>query len=293
MVPEAALPRMDRFMLHRYSQFMTEVREAYDSYQFSRFSQAIQRFCVVDLSNFYLDVAKDRLYTRALTTPERRACQTVLYHMLQGLLCSMAPVLPHMAEDAWQNLPYAKPSPSVFTAGWAKVPASFTVDAATEAAWTTVLAVKEEANKVMDAARREGFIGASLEAGLLIHVEDAAARERIASACGASSSAADADDVDALRYVTITSNARLVQSEAEARLGKYVGEADVPGVGKVVVGVVRADGQKCNRCWNYSTLVGQAADHPMLCERCVPVVRELGFKPVTPAPAAETATAKA
>lgn len=196
----------------------------------------------------------------------------------------MAPVLPHLAEDAWQNLPFPRPTISVFEAGWAAVPAEFRLaDGEVASTWDALLALKDQANQVMEAARSDKFLGASTEAKILVFVEDSVARDRLAR------QACTGNGVDELRYVLITSRAELAGSEAEARLCKYHQEVQIEGLGRVVIGVARADGSRCNRCWNYSTGVGADAEHPLLCERCLPVVRGLGFKPAAQAAAAAPA----
>lgn len=118
-VPYAQLPSVDRFALSRLSALLSDAAAGYEAYQFARVFQSLQRFVVTELSNFYLDVAKDRLYTRGATDPSRRSCQTVLAAMLHGVLAVLAPLAPHLAEDAWLNLPYKAPAGSVFQAGWA------------------------------------------------------------------------------------------------------------------------------------------------------------------------------
>ncbi|CCH65479.1 Isoleucyl-tRNA synthetase [Richelia intracellularis HM01] len=105
-------------MLHRMTEVFNNVTKAFDNYQFFRFFQTVQNFCVVDLSNFYLDVAKDRLYISAADSYRRRSCQTVLQIALENLARAIGPVLCHMAEDIWQFLPYETPYKSVFEAGW-------------------------------------------------------------------------------------------------------------------------------------------------------------------------------
>lgn len=106
-VPYDQLPELDRYMLHRMTEVFTEVTEAFESFQFFRFFQVVQNFCVVDVSNFYLDIAKDRLYISAPDSFRRRSCQTVLSVALENLARAIAPVLCHMAEDIWQYLPYS------------------------------------------------------------------------------------------------------------------------------------------------------------------------------------------
>ncbi|NEQ09673.1 MAG: isoleucine--tRNA ligase, partial [Moorea sp. SIO4E2] len=120
-VPVQELPELDRYMLHRITEVFEDVTDAFESYQFFRFFQSVQNFCVIDLSNFYLDIAKDRLYISAPNSPRRRSCQTVLQIALENLAKAIAPVLCHMAEDIWQYLPYQKSHESVFESGWVKL----------------------------------------------------------------------------------------------------------------------------------------------------------------------------
>ncbi len=109
-VPYDRLPELDRYMLHRITEVFNEVTDAFESFQFFRFFQTVQNFCVVDLSNFYLDIAKDRLYISAPDSPRRRSCQTVLAIALENLARAIAPVLSHMAEDIWQFCRFPPPT---------------------------------------------------------------------------------------------------------------------------------------------------------------------------------------
>ncbi|MCZ8160511.1 MAG: isoleucine--tRNA ligase, partial [Microcystis sp. LE19-196.1B] len=115
------LPEIDRYMLHRISEVFTEVTAAFESFQFFRFFQTVQNFCVVDLSNFYIDIAKDRLYISDPNSFRRRSCQTVYAIALENLAKAIAPVLSHLAEDIWQFLPYKTPYLSVFESGWLNI----------------------------------------------------------------------------------------------------------------------------------------------------------------------------
>lgn len=240
--------------------------------------QMLQRFAVSDLSQFYLDVVKDRLYIAAPDSPDRRACQTVLAHLLQTLLPLMAPVLPHMAEDAWQALPYAKPTASVFEAGWPAPQAAWKQAVDADAPWNALLQLRTEVNGVLEKARVGKALGASLEAKVLLHVGDEALRRRLAALQAAGNGA------DPLRFLFIVSQAELVGSadEVAAACSEYYANAEIEGVGEsavtVKICVTTADGSKCARCWNYSAHVGHAADHPELCERCAPVMPLIGFE---------------
>jgi isoleucyl-tRNA synthetase len=124
-VPIAELPLLDRWMLQRTAALIDAVSADFDRYEFYRFFQALQNYCVVDLSNVYLDIAKDRLYVSAAASFRRRSCQTVLHLVVERLAGLIAPVLCHMAEDIWQNLPYSVAEASVFERGWPTVPAEW------------------------------------------------------------------------------------------------------------------------------------------------------------------------
>ncbi|MGA9378827.1 MAG: isoleucine--tRNA ligase [Phormidium sp.] len=178
-VPYNELPELDRYMLHRMTEVFGEVEAAFESFQFFRFFQTVQNFCVVDLSNFYLDVAKDRLYISATDAFRRRSCQTVLAIALENLAKAIAPVLCHTAEDIWQFIPYATPYQSVFEAGWVKIDESWkNPQLATK--WQQLRQLRQEVNKVMEQARSEKTIGSSLEAKVLLYVADAKLREQLA-----------------------------------------------------------------------------------------------------------------
>ena len=263
-VPYDQLPELDRYMLHRITEVFAEVEEAFEHYQFFRFFQTIQNFCVVDLSNFYLDIAKDRLYISDTESPRRRSCQTVLAIAIENLARAIAPVLSHLAEDIWQYIPYPRPQASVFEAGWVKMDAQWqSPDLAT--LWEQLREIRQEANKVLEQARTSKEIGSSLEAKLLLYVTDQDLRQKL-TALNPSNSLSG-NHVDELRYLFLTSQVQLLDTPQPLADLKYHSQSDALGVG-----VVDAEGVKCDRCWNYSTHVGESATHPLLCERCVPAL---------------------
>jgi isoleucyl-tRNA synthetase len=177
-VPYAELPELDRYMLHRMSVVFSEITESFDRYQFFKFFQTVQNFCIVDLSNFYLDIAKDRLYISAPDSFRRRSCQTVLAIILENLTRAIAPVLCHMAEDIWQYLPYQTPYKSVFESGWVKLdPQWLQPDLAIT--WDKIRDLRTDVNKVMEQARTDKAIGSSLEAKVLLQVSDPTLRAKL------------------------------------------------------------------------------------------------------------------
>ena len=285
LIAYADLPELDKYMLHRMSEVFAEVTEAYESYQFFRFFQAIQNFCVVDLSNFYLDIAKDRLYISSLDSFRRRSCQTVLSIAIENIAKAIAPVLCHMAEDIWQALPYDTGYKSVFESGWVEIADEWRVGVVREQPlqWDTIRHLRDEVNKVMEQARTDKAIGSSLDAKVLLHVPDAELKNKLASYN--SSDTVSEKDVDELRYFFLASQVELVdrlpdaeyKSEPE-RLSEGVSfrtwgsppgatgsrsEFDIANIA-----VVEADGEKCDRCWNYSLSVGSFAEDPTICDRC-------------------------
>ena len=260
-VAYADLPELDRYMLHRMTEVFAEVTEAFESYQFFRFFQTVQNFCVVDLSNFYLDIAKDRLYISALDSSRRRSCQTVLAIALENLAIAIAPVLCHTAEDIWQFLPYDSPHTSVFQAGWVKMKSEWE-NPELAASWASLRELRTEVNQVMEQARAAKAIGSSLDAKVLLYVADADLQARL-QAMNPDESLGDTR-VDALRYLFLASQVELVDSADAVKDAEHKMMSD-----DLAIGIVKADGEKCDRCWNYSTQVGSFSDDPTICERCV------------------------
>ena len=212
---------------------MAEAREFYAAHQFSRVYSLLQQFGTADLSNFYLDVAKDRLYISAAAEPRRRSCQTVLAALTEGFAVCLAPLLPHLAEDIWQFVPYETGHASVFEAGWAGV-ARYEAPRSDEdkALWAQarrsplcsppcpratspaclhrcarasvqVRALRVEVNRAFEVARSASLIGATLEAKLLLHVEE----PRLAAKLEAWA-APDGNGVDELRFLFLASQVR-------------------------------------------------------------------------------------
>lgn len=254
------LPEIDRYMLHRISEVFTEVTAAFESFQFFRFFQTVQNFCVVDLSNFYIDIAKDRLYISDPNSFRRRSCQTVYAIALENLAKAIAPVLSHLAEDIWQFLPYKTPYLSVFESGWLNIDPAWNNRQLADK-WAKFRQLRTEVNKVMETARNDKAIGASLEAKVLLYVPDETLQQELELFNNCDS--LTGNKVDELRYLFLSSQVELVSDISAIQTAEYKGESDF-----VSVGIVKADGEKCDRCWNYSTQVGKFADDPTICERC-------------------------
>ncbi|XP_021853379.1 isoleucine--tRNA ligase, chloroplastic/mitochondrial isoform X1 [Spinacia oleracea] len=275
------LPMIDRHALFQLETVVKNITESYDKYQFFKIFQTIQRFVIVDLSNFYFDVAKDRLYTGGLTSFTRKSCQTVLAAHLLSIVRVIAPILPHLAEDVWQNLPFQFSNDDgsiakfVFESSWPALNEQWLAFPDEEVQfWSTFLELRTEVNKVLELARTEKLIGSSLEAKVYIHTPDASLSNRLHEMCEAEI------DADSLHHLFITSQAEIISCMEDIPSGKipYTGEYVVQGSDKKVwIGVSRAQGSKCERCWNYSTQVGSFTEHPTLCPRCYNVV---GVQPI-------------
>jgi len=286
-----ALPAVDRYVLRRLGALSKELRESYDAYAFARAFAALNAFTVTFLSNFYLDTAKDRLYVRRADAPSRRACQTVLAATLRHMTAALAPLTPHTAEDAYRSTPFADlaTAPSVFQAGWPSPdPAWLAPDAAEAALWDVLLSIRAEVNKVIEAARTDKLLGAGLEARVRVHIHEAdgvrdALRTRFSDVPGAT------DGVDELRYLLLVSSVEICDSGELLDQMPFQGTAPLPGGGTLRVGVAKAEGAKCERCWNFSALVGRTGRHPTLCERCVPVADHLKLPSQTELKAAAAA----
>lgn len=264
------LPSMDKWMLGRLSSVLREVDRAIDEYQFNKATQEILRFATTDLSNFYLDVAKDRLYISGINDNRRRSCQTVIHACLEGLAKAIAPILPHMAEDIWQNLPYEKSTESVFEGGWPKSLTSF--PEYDMELWTLVRELRDDINKMLELARNDKLIGASLDAAAYVYVADENKRSLLNKLVGDEdliSPPVKTNGVDDLRTALMLSQVALVDSPEAVCSACDESYITKKSISSCVVGVKKAEGTKCGRCWFYDNQVGK---HGLLfdelCQRC-------------------------
>ena len=242
MVPAADMQEVDRFVLARYADVAAAVMDAYARYDFAVIFQRLNQLMTVDVSAFYADVSKDRLYTFAAASPERRSAQTAMYIMADGLARLLAPILAVTADEMWKHLPGSREE-SVHLAEFpSKAAVTALADAALVARWERLLAVRDEVNRALEAARQAKTIGTSLAAHVTLRVRGAAA-ELLQSYR------------DQLPMLLIVS-----QLELEP------GAGDGP---EVEVEVARAAGEKCPRCWRTVPAVSTAPDTLGLCDRCV------------------------
>ncbi|KAL4642936.1 hypothetical protein ACB092_02G055700 [Castanea dentata] len=269
------LPMIDQHALFQLENVIINIRENYEKYQFFKIFQIIQRFVIVDLSNFYFDVAKDRLYVGGTTSFTRRSCQTVLAAHLLSIARAIAPILPHLAEDVWQNLPFqytmedGSIAEFVFESRWPTLNETWLAFPTKEIDfWEKILELRTEVNRVLEIARAEKLIGSSLDAKVYLQTSDASLASRLCEMCAAN------NDVDTLHRIFITSQAEVFPSLEDELISHipFSGECLIQGKSKVWIGVSRAEGLKCERCWNFSPQVGSFSEHPTLCNRCYNVV---------------------
>ncbi len=270
-VPFKQLPLLDRWMLAKTDSLIERVSKDFERYEFFLFFQLLQNYCVVDLSNVYLDIAKDRLYVSGANDFRRRSCQTVLHVVVERLAGLIAPVLCHMAEDIWQNLPYPVAERSVFERGWPAMPQEWreaTKEAlgspAEAAAMQPVLELRNQVNRLLEGCRSRGELGASLEARVQLQLDEGEAASALRSSLETLRTTGH-QDVDKLEDWLLVS---AVERDGEA-LQPVLAEASLDGV---TVRIARAEGSKCERCWHYSTDLATHLSHPTLCGRCVGVL---------------------
>ena len=257
--PEA-LFEIDRWALARFAELTRRLTRAYERYEFHAVYHGLFNFCGTTISSLYMDILKDRLYCSAPNGPERRAAQTVMYRLLDGLLRLMAPVLCFTAAEAWEHLhglgdkdPLDR---SVFFATFPAVD-DIVADAAFGERWSRLLSLRSAITRVLETARRDKLIGLSLDAEVVLQVNT-------------DWQAFLAESLPLLQELCIVSNLRLQAAGDEDLV--FTGTEGLDGV---AIAVGPAPGDKCERCWTFSTSVGADADHPTLCARCARVVRQL------------------
>jgi len=242
---------LDRFALIRLNRMTERVRKAYDHYEFHVVYQAVHHFCAVEMSAFYLDIAKDRLYASGPNEAKRKAAQTVLYDALTVITKLIAPVLPHTADEVWKLVPGAEEISVQLTL----LPEANTsvYDEALEARWEKLIDVRDEVNKALEEARNKKVIGNSLGANLELYPD--AETEKLLKGF------ADLDQLFIVSHVTVKEAGSSAPADAAALKG-------------LSVLVLPADGEKCERCWIVTPEVGTVEKHPTLCCRCGDVVSE-------------------
>ncbi len=253
------LPLLDQWMLGRLVEVTDQISNAYENYEFSKFFQILQSFCVVDLSNFYLDIAKDRLYVSSKSQFRRRSCQFVMSKVVENLAVLISPVLCHMAEDIWQNIPYSTKEKSVFQRGWPIFSQKWKNQTLNEHI-ANLRNLRIEINKAIEGCRNKQIIGAALETEVNYLPEDKALKNSLTWLKEFGN-----PDVDLFRDWLIVSNFQVVSDLAENSL-----IIDNNALGKIQIN--KAQGQKCDRCWHYQKETFSGIQNTKLCKRCSSII---------------------
>lgn len=252
-VAPSDMPELERWALGRLARVENRAREAYDAYEFHTVYHLLNNYCAVDLSSLFLDVVKDRCYCEAVDDPRRRAAQTVMWHIVRALAGIAAPILSFLAEDIWAATPRAADDPeSIFLVDF-PTPAEDWEDEALARRFDTLLQVRSAITKAIEEERKEGRIGHSLEAHVLLGVEG---------------------DLGRLLHAN---ESFLEELLIVSRVSFDAGDAPESAVKGLRIRIDRADGEKCDRCWMYRDL-GADEKYPGTCARCAGVLVASGFE---------------
>ncbi|HGM6349144.1 TPA: isoleucine--tRNA ligase [Serratia marcescens] len=251
---------LDRWAVGRALAAQQDIEQAYANYDFHEVVQRLMQFCSVEMGSFYLDIIKDRQYTAKSDSVARRSCQTALYHIMEALVRWMAPIMSFTADEIWGFMP-GKRAQYVFTEEWYDGLFGLAEgEPMNDAFWAELLKVRGEVNKVLEQARADKRLGGSLEAAVTLYADsELAARLNSLQ--------------DELRFVLLTSAASvapLAEAPADAQASELLKG--------LKIAFSTAPGEKCPRCWHYTTDIGLVAEHADICGRCVSNVAGDGEK---------------
>ncbi len=256
-VPDEALQEIDRWALHRLHELIGRIRRSYSGFEFHTVFHSLNNYCAVDLSALYLDILKDRLYADGARSPSRRAAQGVLFEILLSVTRLMAPILSFTAEEIWAHIPRTqRDTESVHLSRLPEAKAG-RIDRELGSRWERWLTLREEVAKALEVKRNEKVIGASQEAQVSLF--------------------ASGETYDFLRRNESQLVPLLLVSKVELRRLEETTKSEIgmmsPVVPSLGITAARSEDPRCARCWNYRDTVGRNSDHPLLCQRCVVVIR--------------------
>ncbi len=242
-IPYEELEEIDKWALTRLNKLIRDCTAAYDVYEFHNAYQAINQFCVTDMSNFYLDIIKDRLYTEKPDSNTRRSAQTVMYEILLALVKILAPMTCYTAEEIWKAMPHRKDEDveSVMLTYYPEADERYDNKEISEK-WDKIIKLKQDVSKKIEEARMDKIVGNSLDAKVTLFAEDDLYKKIN-------------NEKDLLAQVFIVSEVLVENNKREDD-------------GEIGIKVEKADGEKCERCWMYSETVGKDKKHPTICKRC-------------------------
>ncbi|SFP05274.1 isoleucine--tRNA ligase [Salibacterium halotolerans] len=247
-VPEEELSELDRYMKLRLNDLTAKAKRGYDQYEFAHVYHALHNFCTIDLSSFYMDIAKDTLYILPENDPSRRAFQTVMYDTLIALVQLSSPIMPHTADEVWEYIPGVEASSPQLTD--MPNPVQKEENEALRRKWDTLMEIRDEVLKALEEARNNKDIGKSLTAAVTIHAD-----ENVQPFL-------DGENLEQLFIV----------SKAELGVAKEKAPEAAEHFEYTSVQVYPAEGETCERCWTVRTDVGSDPKHPGLCSKCADIV---------------------
>ena len=247
------ISEIDKWAIAKLNELIKKVRQGYESFEFYNVYHAVQNFCIVDMSNFYLDVIKDRLYVEKSDGLERRSAQTVIYLVLSTLVKMIAPILSYTAEEIWKYMPHLKSEDpkSVFLNDM-NYEIDINVSEDFMERWDKIHKIRDEIKKILEIQRKNKVIGSSLEADVTIY-------------CGKSLLDFIKENICDLKLTLMVSK---VSVEASGK-----GEYDAENIKDLSISISHSQYQKCERCWNYSATVGKDKENPTICKRCIEVLK--------------------
>ena len=252
LVPAEHLMELDRYALHTFNELAKTARAAYDRYEFHAVYRAVYNFCVVDMSNFYLDIIKDRLYCGA--EAERRSAQTALYHILDGMTRLIAPILAFTSDEIWHAMKHAQGvnAESVLFNDMPGDNAAFALDAAAKERWAKLVSLRDAVNKALENARNAGVFKKAQDTDVTLSVSES----------------------DAVFLAGVDLASLCIVSKVTVTTGAVEGEKSEDCLIPCTIAVALDESPKCPRCWNHSEHIGADGHHNQLCDRCAAVVGE-------------------
>ena len=236
---------MDRWALVKLNELITKCLDSYDKYEFHQVYHSVRNFCVIDMSNFYLDVLKDRLYTEKKDSRTRRAAQTAIYIILKALTKIISPILAYTSDEIWKYMPHTKEDDAecVLFNDMPKI-VEISVSEDFMAQWDLIHNLRDDVKKALEEAVKSKIIKKSLDAKVVLN-------------CGK----------EKLEQI------KAVEDELKGAFIVSAVEINDNGADELTVDIYAAEGEKCERCWEHSTTVGENSEHPTLCARCCQVLK--------------------
>ena len=244
------LEDLDRWALAALDRLVSECRAGYDAYDFSKAYHAIHRFCVVDMSNFYLDVIKDRMYVNKADSAKRRAAQSTIFRILVSLTKLIAPILAFTSQEIWEAIPAFSGKQKYVACEDIDEPGTWSLSDEESAKWDEIIKIRDDVRKALEEARNAKVIGAALEAEVRLNCSK--------------------ELYDFVKPLEGQLAELCIVSKVVVELGDEGRKGDLEGL---AVSVAHAKGEKCARCWMFTEDVGSDPDHPTLCARCAAILK--------------------